>query len=62
MSDEIPHGDLVTAMRALAASNEKLCRIVLAADELAEAVGRFGERHFAIREALDAYKITRRGS
>lgn len=46
---------------ALAASNERLCRIALAADELAKAIENHGERHFAIRAALDAYKITRNG-
>ncbi len=52
---------------AMAASNEKLCRIVLAADELAKVTANLliDDGHAARRraqEALDAYKIARSGS
>ena len=46
---------------ALSASNARLCEIALKADELAAAVERHGDRHFAVRAALDKYKIVRNG-
>jgi hypothetical protein len=56
-----PEYDWKDVSVALAASNARLCEIALKADELAAAVERHGDRHFAIRAALDAYKIARTG-
>ena len=45
----------------LAAQMARACEIIAAADKLAEATERHGERHFAIRAALDAFKVVRQG-
>lgn len=47
--------------QTLAADNARLCTIALAADALATALEKHGEQHFAIKAALDAYKIVRNG-
>jgi hypothetical protein len=55
------NGDLREAIRMLAADNVRLLGIVEAADKLAEAIKNHGERHFAVRDALDAFRIIRQG-
>lgn len=49
------------AAQDMANDNRRLCNIVEKADALAEAVRKFGDRHFAIKAALDAYTIVRQG-
>ena len=65
--DEIPRGDLVAAMVALAATDERLCRMVMKADALAEAVKRYQaiqsvQNRSTMEYALDAYTVERSGS
>ena len=64
-SSEIPRGDLVQALTELAASNERLCRLALKADELAKAaevILRDCTANGPLARALEAFKIERGGS
>lgn len=64
-SDEIPRGDLVAAMVTLAANNERLCRITIAADKLADILKRYMDARasiYHVETALSEYKIARGGS
>lgn len=61
MADDGMRGDLHAAIQMLAADNSRLCEIAEAADKLAEAIQQHGNRHFAIKAALDAYRIIRQG-
>jgi hypothetical protein len=63
LSDEVDWKEIA---KGLAASNERLCRIALAADELAAAVPADGTsltwvEARALKKALENYKITRNG-
>lgn len=46
---------------SLSADNARMCEIILKADALAAALRRFGDRHFAIRKALEDYETARQG-